>query len=174
MAEKDTGMAAILKGNETAILREWVKQQMVHGGARGQGEAETETQSREFLGTCGSIAWLTPRLGTDTSALFVDPKWLLNTQEDAGEKVLGDVSKGDAQRQTDQASAAHDGHGQLSQAGDAQHHIDAEAEGVGRQQETRMRHGPHERGNGLQPRRRPLGVQPRVGAHQPPVKHQRG
>lgn len=29
-----------------------------------------------FVGTCGSIAWLAPRLGVDTSALFVDPKWL--------------------------------------------------------------------------------------------------
>jgi hypothetical protein len=32
--------------------------------------------ARAFVGTCGSIAWLAPRLGTDTSALFVDPKWL--------------------------------------------------------------------------------------------------
>jgi rsbT co-antagonist protein RsbR len=47
-------MAAILKGNETAILREWVKQQMAHGGARGQGEAQTELQSREFLNTFSS------------------------------------------------------------------------------------------------------------------------
>lgn len=54
MAQKDAGMAAILKGNETAILREWVKQQLAHGGARGQGEAETETQSREFLNTFSS------------------------------------------------------------------------------------------------------------------------
>lgn len=54
MAQKDTGMAAILKGNETTILREWVKQQLAHGGARGQGEAETETQSREFLNTFSS------------------------------------------------------------------------------------------------------------------------
>ncbi len=54
MAQKDTGMAAILKGNETAILAEWVKQQMVQGGARGQGQAETETQSREFLDTFSS------------------------------------------------------------------------------------------------------------------------
>ncbi|MDF2465432.1 MAG: anti-sigma-factor antagonist [Ramlibacter sp.] len=54
MAQKDTGMAAILKGNETAILREWVKQQMAHGGARGQGEAQTELQSREFLNTFSS------------------------------------------------------------------------------------------------------------------------
>jgi len=29
-----------------------------------------------FIGTCGSIAWLAPRLGIDTSALYVDPKWL--------------------------------------------------------------------------------------------------
>jgi hypothetical protein len=32
--------------------------------------------AKAFLGTCGSIAWLAPRLGVDTSALYVDPKWL--------------------------------------------------------------------------------------------------
>jgi hypothetical protein len=32
--------------------------------------------AKAFVGTCGSIAWLAPRLGVDTSALFVDPKWL--------------------------------------------------------------------------------------------------
>jgi hypothetical protein len=32
--------------------------------------------ARAFVGTCGSIAWLAPRLGVDVSALFVDPKWL--------------------------------------------------------------------------------------------------
>jgi hypothetical protein len=32
--------------------------------------------ARAFVGTCGSIAWLAPRLGVDTSALFVDPRWL--------------------------------------------------------------------------------------------------
>lgn len=32
--------------------------------------------ARAFVGTCGSIAWLAPRLGVDTSALYVDPKWL--------------------------------------------------------------------------------------------------
>jgi hypothetical protein len=32
--------------------------------------------AKAFVATCGSIAWLGPRLGTDTSALFVDPKWL--------------------------------------------------------------------------------------------------
>jgi hypothetical protein len=32
--------------------------------------------ARAFVGTCGSIAWLAPRLGVDTSALFIDAKWL--------------------------------------------------------------------------------------------------
>jgi hypothetical protein len=32
--------------------------------------------AKAFAGTCGSIAWLAPRLGIDTSALYVDPKWL--------------------------------------------------------------------------------------------------
>jgi hypothetical protein len=32
--------------------------------------------ARAFIGTCGSIAWLAPQLGVDTSALFIDPKWL--------------------------------------------------------------------------------------------------
>jgi hypothetical protein len=32
--------------------------------------------AKAFVGTCGSIAWLAPRLGVPTSALFVDPKWL--------------------------------------------------------------------------------------------------
>lgn len=32
--------------------------------------------ARGFVSTCGSLAWMAPMLGTDTSALFVDPKWL--------------------------------------------------------------------------------------------------
>jgi hypothetical protein len=32
--------------------------------------------ARAFVGTCGSIAWLAPRLGVNTSALYTDPKWL--------------------------------------------------------------------------------------------------
>jgi hypothetical protein len=32
--------------------------------------------AKAFVGTCGSIAWLAPQLGVNTSALFVDPKWL--------------------------------------------------------------------------------------------------
>lgn len=29
-----------------------------------------------FVGTCGGLTWLVPRLGVDTSALYVDPSWL--------------------------------------------------------------------------------------------------
>lgn len=32
--------------------------------------------ARAFVGTCGSLAWLAPRLGTDTSALYVDESFL--------------------------------------------------------------------------------------------------
>jgi hypothetical protein len=32
--------------------------------------------AKAFVGTCGSIAWLAPRLGIDTSGFYVDPKWL--------------------------------------------------------------------------------------------------
>jgi hypothetical protein len=32
--------------------------------------------AKAFVGTCGSVAWLAPRLGVDTSAVYVDPKWL--------------------------------------------------------------------------------------------------
>ena len=32
--------------------------------------------ARSFVGTCGSISWMVPRLGVDTSALFIDPSWL--------------------------------------------------------------------------------------------------
>ena len=32
--------------------------------------------AKAFIGTCGSVAWLAPMLGVDTSAVFVDAKWL--------------------------------------------------------------------------------------------------
>ena len=32
--------------------------------------------ARAFVGTCGSVAWLAPMLGVDTSAVYIDPKWL--------------------------------------------------------------------------------------------------
>ena len=34
--------------------------------------------ARAYVGTCGSIAWLAPRLGVDTSALFADDEFLHN------------------------------------------------------------------------------------------------
>ncbi|MRD49104.1 STAS domain-containing protein [Caenimonas koreensis DSM 17982] len=42
-------MASILKSHESAILGEWVKQQMADAGPRGQSHSETEAQSRSFL-----------------------------------------------------------------------------------------------------------------------------
>jgi hypothetical protein len=32
--------------------------------------------ARAFVGTCGSVAWLAPMLGVNTSAVYMDPKWL--------------------------------------------------------------------------------------------------
>ena len=32
--------------------------------------------AQAFVGTCGSLAWLAPMLGVDTSAMLVDTKWL--------------------------------------------------------------------------------------------------
>jgi hypothetical protein len=33
-------------------------------------------RAQAFVGTCGSVAWLAPMLGVNTSAVYVDPKWL--------------------------------------------------------------------------------------------------
>ena len=32
--------------------------------------------AQAFVGTCGSVAWLAPMLGVNTSAIYIDPKWL--------------------------------------------------------------------------------------------------
>jgi hypothetical protein len=32
--------------------------------------------AQAYVGTCGSVAWLAPMLGVNTSALYMDPKWL--------------------------------------------------------------------------------------------------
>lgn len=60
-----------LRGDRVISARQWMTprnnlgvQTQIVGGARA------------FIGTCGSIAWLAPRLGVDTSALYVDPRWL--------------------------------------------------------------------------------------------------
>jgi hypothetical protein len=39
-------------------------------------QTQIVANAKAFVGTCGSIAWLAPRLGVDTSAYYVDPKWL--------------------------------------------------------------------------------------------------
>ena len=39
-------------------------------------QTQIVARAKAFIGTCGSIAWLAPRLGVDTSALYIDPKWL--------------------------------------------------------------------------------------------------
>jgi len=32
--------------------------------------------ARAFVGTCGSLAWLAPMLGVDTTAVMADPRFL--------------------------------------------------------------------------------------------------
>jgi hypothetical protein len=39
-------------------------------------QTQIVANAKAFVGTCGSIAWLAPRLGVDTSAFYIDPKWL--------------------------------------------------------------------------------------------------
>ncbi|MBI3049004.1 MAG: hypothetical protein HYY76_11925 [Acidobacteria bacterium] len=39
-------------------------------------QTQVAAGARAFVGTCGSITWLAPRLGVDTAAMFVDPQWL--------------------------------------------------------------------------------------------------
>ena len=73
----DTGLALDehadygLAGDRVISARQWMTprnnlavQTQIIGGARA------------FAGTCGSITWLAPRLGVDTSALYVNPQWL--------------------------------------------------------------------------------------------------
>jgi hypothetical protein len=33
-------------------------------------------RARSFVGTCGSVAWLAPLLGVDTTAIFADARFL--------------------------------------------------------------------------------------------------
>ena len=35
-------------------------------------------RAQAYVGTCGSITWLAPRLGIDTTALYADPEFLHN------------------------------------------------------------------------------------------------
>jgi hypothetical protein len=58
-------------GGRVISARPWMRPQTNLGV-----QTEIVAGARAFVGTCGSIAWLAPRLGVQTSALFVDPKWL--------------------------------------------------------------------------------------------------
>jgi hypothetical protein len=64
----DYGFAA---GGRLISAKPWLTPQNNLGA-----QTQIVAGAKAFVGTCGSIAWLAPRLGVDTSALFVDPKWL--------------------------------------------------------------------------------------------------
>jgi hypothetical protein len=73
----DTGLVLdehedyVIDGGRIISARQWMTPRNNLGV-----QTQIVAGAREFLGTCGSIAWLAPRLGTDTSAFYVDPKWL--------------------------------------------------------------------------------------------------
>lgn len=39
-------------------------------------QTEIIAGAQAFVGTCGSVAWLAPMVGVNTSAVYIDPKWL--------------------------------------------------------------------------------------------------
>ena len=74
----DTGLALAddhadyaLEGGNVVSAREWMTPQNNLGV-----QTQIIAGARAFVGTCGSLAWLAPRLGTDTSALYVDAAFL--------------------------------------------------------------------------------------------------
>ena len=58
-------------GADVISARDWMTPQTNLGV-----QTQIVAGARAFVGTCGSIAWMTPRLGVDTSAMFVNPEWL--------------------------------------------------------------------------------------------------
>ncbi len=58
-------------GGNVISARSWMTPQTNLGV-----QTQIAAGARAFVGTCGSIAWLAPRLGVNTSALYVDPEWL--------------------------------------------------------------------------------------------------
>jgi len=58
-------------GTPVISARDWMTPQTNLGV-----QTQIVAGAHAFVGTCGSLAWLAPRLGVDTSALFVDPQWL--------------------------------------------------------------------------------------------------
>jgi hypothetical protein len=69
--EDDHADYAFTAGHDVVSARAWMTPQNNLGV-----QTQIVAGAKAFVGTCGSIAWLAPRLGVDTSALFVDPKWL--------------------------------------------------------------------------------------------------
>jgi hypothetical protein len=58
-------------GSRVISARRWMTPQTNLGV-----QTQVAAGAKAFIGTCGSITWLAPRLGVDTSALFVNPEWL--------------------------------------------------------------------------------------------------
>ncbi len=58
-------------GADVISARDWMTPQTNLGV-----QTQIAAGARAFVGTCGSIAWLLPRFGVDTSAMFVNPEWL--------------------------------------------------------------------------------------------------
>lgn len=58
-------------GNAIVSARPWMTPQNNLGL-----QTQIVAGAAAFVGTCGSLAWLAPRLGVDTSALYVDAKFL--------------------------------------------------------------------------------------------------
>jgi hypothetical protein len=74
----DTGLALAddhadyaVAGAQVVSARAWMTPQNNLGV-----QTQIIAGARAFVGTCGSLAWLAPRLGTDTSALYVDASFL--------------------------------------------------------------------------------------------------
>lgn len=71
LLEDDHADYALGGGHRVVSAKPWMTPQTNLGV-----QTQIVAGARAFVGTCGSIAWLAPRLGVQTSALFVDPKWL--------------------------------------------------------------------------------------------------
>ena len=69
--EDDHADYALAAGHDVISARAWMTPQNNLGV-----QTQIVSGAKAFVGTCGSIAWLAPRLGVNTSALYVDPKWL--------------------------------------------------------------------------------------------------
>ena len=69
--EDDHADYSFASGGRIVSARPWMTPQNNLGV-----QTQIVAGARAFVGTCGSIAWLAPRLGVDTSAFYMDPKWL--------------------------------------------------------------------------------------------------